>query len=160
FSSGDGHVSVNPNNGTGVIQFGAGITASDVVLQSDGWGNLTVQLRGTSDYITINGDLSNNSWGVSSRLNQLRFADGTTVDIGRPAAGQGSPITFTWLGTVSTSMTGSNFGSNVFDVAPCGDNITFGNTASVPYATLFRSFSSGDGHVTVNPNSGTGVIQF
>ncbi len=162
FAEGDGHVTVsNVNNGTGIIQFGTGITAGNVLLQADGWGNLTVALRGdSSDYITVNGDLHNNAWGVSSNLKELEFSDGTMLAIGQPAAGQGIPITFTWVGSSNASLTGSNFGANVFDVA-AGDSIQFGNTSSGGNGQNTIEFNAGDGHVTVsNVNNGTGIVQF
>jgi len=163
FGTGDGHVTVsNVNNGTGMIQFGAGITADDVLLQADGWGNLTVALRGdSSDSITLNHDLSNNSWGVSSNLRELEFSDGTTLAIGQPAAGQGLPLTFTWAGSSSnTSLVGSNFGANVFDVASGGDSIQFGNTSSGGNGQNTIEFAEGDGNVNAWLNGGTGTIAF
>jgi Ca2+-binding RTX toxin-like protein len=163
FSTGDGHVTVNnTNSGYGIVQFGAGITAADVLIQNPGWNNLSIGLVGNNnDSITVNGDLNNNAWGVSSALRELRFADGSTIELGQPAAGQGTPITFTWAASASnTSLTGSNYGANIFDVAPGSDFITFGNSSSGGNGKNTIKFGLGDGHVTVNPNNGTGTIEF
>ncbi|WP_375411247.1 calcium-binding protein, partial [uncultured Bradyrhizobium sp.] len=108
FGRGDGQVTFAQSVTS--LRMAAGISASDVILQSSGT-DLIVKLRGSTDSITVQGALTINAWGVSSSLAQLKFSDGTTLDLGKPDAGHGLPLTFTWLGTGNNYfLTGSNYG--------------------------------------------------
>jgi hypothetical protein len=154
YSTAIGHSEITANGGSGLIKFDNGISSSDVYLQANSYGDLIVKFRNDdTDSITIHNDLSQQSWGVSSAIQQLQFGDGTAVNLGQPAAGQGAPLTFNWIGSASaTSLAGSNFGSNIFEVAPGGDSITFGNGNNTV------DFGTGDGHAEVSLNGGTGVV--
>ena len=61
----------NPNN---VLQLGAGIDPSDIVVSSDRWGDFILTDGISGDSITLDGQLSNPTSGVQS----VTFADGTT----------------------------------------------------------------------------------
>src|SRR5262249_44634539 len=99
YGRGIGNASVNPNGGTGSISFDSTVSAQDVYWQTGSSGALVVKIRGdATDSITVNNDLVSNSWGVSSALSKISFSDGSSVNLGQPAAGQGAPLTFTWLG--------------------------------------------------------------
>ncbi|UZE48464.1 hypothetical protein ONR75_27300 [Rhodopseudomonas sp. P2A-2r] len=137
------------NGGTGIIKFGQGITAGDIILQS-GDTNLVIRVRGTDDEIVIYQGLTVNEWGVSSAIRQLQFSDGSTMDIGQPAPGVGSPITFTWLEAGS----GSSYGNNVFELSP-GANLTFNSENSGQNTVVF-----GGGQNSINPNGSAGIIRF
>ncbi|WP_407155060.1 calcium-binding protein [Bradyrhizobium sp. STM 3557] len=158
FAKGAGIADVYLNGGTGTIAFGAGITADDIYLQSnDSNGDLIIKLRDdAADAITVHSDLVNNSWGVSSGVTQLQFANGSSVDLGQPAVGQGSPLTFTWTGTSGATITGSAYGANVFEMGPGTESFTGGNTSKGGngYNTYVASVSTG--HAIINPNEAAG----
>jgi Ca2+-binding RTX toxin-like protein len=158
FSRGDGQVTLA--QGVSSVRMAAGISASDVILQSNGT-DLIVKLRGTTDSITVHNDLTINAWGVSSSLAQLKFSDGTTLDLGQPSSGHGLPLTFTWLGTGNNyNLTGSNYGSNVFDITAGSGNIRFGNTSSGGDGQNTIKYIIGDANADVTLNGGTGTIAF
>jgi hypothetical protein len=160
FDKGDGHAHVNLNGGTGILRMAADIASSDVILQGDNSGNLTVLLKDTGDSITFSNDLIERWFGITSQLQQITFADGTSEAVGQPGFQQGSPPTFTWIGSASvTTLTGSNFGSNVFNLGPGGDTVTGGNTSLGASGVNTLVFDKGDGAVQVNLNGGTGLIQ-
>ena len=147
FDKGDGQVQVNVDGGSGIVQMASDIADGDVYLQADNNYDLFIKLRDSSDSIALYGDLQQHWWGVSSQVTQIDFADGTTSNLG--------PFTFTWIGTASTTtLTGSGYGNNVFDLGPGGDTVTFagngGNTVV---------FDKGDGRALVSLNGGTGTVQ-
>ncbi len=147
FDKGDGQAQVNLDGGTGIVQMASDIAASDVYLQADNNGDLFIKLRDSSDSITVYGDLEQHWWGISSQLSAIDFADGTTLSL--------APPSLTWIGTsANTTLSGSDFGNNVFDLGPGGDTVNFDyNNAN----TLV--FDKGDGQVQVNVDGGTGIIQ-
>jgi Ca2+-binding RTX toxin-like protein len=158
FTRGDGQVTLDSSVTS--VQMAPGIAASDVILQSNGT-DLIVRLRGANDSITVHNDLTINAWGVSSTLGQLRFSDGSTLDLGQPTAGHGLPLTFTWLGTGNNYyLTGSNYGSNVFDITAGSGTVNFGNSGNGGDGKNTVKFLLGDATANVNLNGGTGVIAF
>ena len=145
YDQGDGAVTVNPNGGSGTISFGPGITASQVTLQADSAGDVTVSVDGTGDSVLIEGDLYS-SWGTRSQLSPLLFADGSTLSL--------SSTPFTWTGTApDTSLVGTGWGANVFDLAPGGDTVTFGSGGQNTV-----NYDQGDGMAVVNINSDSGNV--
>jgi Ca2+-binding RTX toxin-like protein len=158
FGRGDGQVTFAQSVTS--VRMAAGISASDVILQSSGT-DLIVKLRGSTDSITVHGALTINAWGVSSSLAQLKFSDGTTLDLGKPDAGHGSSLTFTWLGTGNNyNLTGSNYGSNVFDITAGSGSIRFGNSSSGGDGQNTIKYLLGDANADVTLNGGTGTIAF
>jgi Ca2+-binding RTX toxin-like protein len=128
--------------------------------KADNNGDLTVKLRDTGDSITIASDLVSNWWGVGSRLQQITYADGTSQNVAQPGYNQGSPPTLTWIGSASvTTLAGSNYGSNVFDLGPGGDTVTFGNASQGASGANTLVFDKGDGQAQVALNGGTGTIR-
>jgi hypothetical protein len=160
YVEGDGNVTVNLNGGSGAIAFGTGVTAQDVYWQADGYGNLTVRILGdTTDGITIDNDLTDSSGTVTSGLDQLQFSDGTVVNLGQGSS-QGGPLTFTWLGNTSNyNLTGSNYGSNVFDITAGNGSITFGNSSRGGPGTNTIEYGEGDGRLDAYLNGGAGALQ-
>src|SRR6202022_312867 len=156
YAKGDGALALWPGSSTGTLQFGAGITASDVLLQANS-NDLVVQFRGdTTDSILIHGDLADNGGTVTSSINKLQFSDGTVVNLG-----QGTPITFTWLDNSNGfSQGGSSFGSNVFEVTATNGTIGFGNTSNGGDGKNTVEYAKGDGALTIWPGSSTGTLQF
>ena len=157
FNRGDGQVTLGQSTNT--VLLGAGITPDDIVLQAN-QRNLTVSLRGTSDSFTVLDDLTQNAWGVSSLLSKLQFSDGTSLALGQPSAGHGLPLTFTWLGTASNYwLTGSSYGSNVFEITVGDGTVNFNSTATAGSTNLIE-YVKGAGNVGVNLNGGRGAIAF
>ena len=157
---GTGQVTVFASTVTGTIRVPSGVTASDIILQADNAGNLTVALRDSGDSVTLIGDLNHNWWGVSSDVQTVTFADGSTMTLGMTGYQQGQPFTFTWIGTsANTTLTGSNYGNNVFDLGPGGDAVTFGNTNNGGGGINTLMFDKGDGRVAVNLNGVSGNAQ-
>src|SRR5882724_5666290 len=159
FSRGAGAVTLD--NSVAVVRLDPTIAPGDIMLQANG-SDLIVKLRGTSDSITVHGALTKNSWGVSSSLQRLLFADGTSMDLGFPIAGHGAPLTFDWQGAANNYfLTGSSFGSNIFEISSGAGNgaINFANNSAVG-GTNTVDFVKGSGSASVNLNGGTGAIAF
>src|SRR6202023_1165874 len=149
FHKGDGQLTLHPTGAT-TVSLDAGIAASDVVLEADSAGDLTVRLRDTGDTLTLAGDLSGQGWGIASVVGELSFADGSTISLNRPWS---QPFTLTWLGEAGNmTLTGAGFGNNVYELG-ANDVVNaafgWGNT---------YVFAGGDGqvtnNVTINPASG------
>jgi uncharacterized repeat protein (TIGR03803 family) len=158
FEKGDGNASVSLNGGTGVIAFGAGVSAEDVYLQANGYGDLIVQIRNdATDSITIHNDLTDNAWGVSSGISELQFSDGSVLNLGQPAAGQGAPLSFTWIGTPNASISGSGFGANTFELGAGSESFAGGNTNNGGNGnnTYLASANTGQASISTNEAAGT-----
>ncbi|MBV9245072.1 MAG: VCBS domain-containing protein, partial [Methylobacteriaceae bacterium] len=149
FDKGDGAASIANVSG-GTLRLGADVAASDVVLQADAAGDLTLRLLDTGESITFAADLTQYGWGVASRLGEIVFGDGTAVSLTRNYYNYGDePLTFTWLGTgAATTFTGVSFGANVFDLGPGSDVVTAGSSSDS------FVFGKGDGHAFVSNVSG------
>jgi Ca2+-binding RTX toxin-like protein len=83
FNLGDGQDTIAEidESGSGVdrLQFGAGISAADVqVSQADDGYDFVLKIAGTTDQVTIN---HGNAWYWESRVDEVRFADGTSWGI-------------------------------------------------------------------------------
>jgi Ca2+-binding RTX toxin-like protein len=158
YAKGDGSASVGLNGGTGVIAFGAGVSAQDVYWQANGYGDLIVNIRNdATDSITIHNDLTNNAWGVSSGITQFEFSDGTILSLGQPAAGQGSPLSFTWIGASNSSISGSGFGSNTFELGAGSESFTGGTKSNGGNGNNTYLASTNTGQATINPNEASGT---
>ncbi|HEX4409019.1 MAG TPA: calcium-binding protein [Xanthobacteraceae bacterium] len=158
-SPGTGQVTVAASSITGTIFIPAGITPSQVILQADNSGDLTIELPNLTDSVTLTGDLNHDWWGVSSAVGSISTNGGSSMTLGQPSNGEGQPFTFTWIGTASdTTLTGSDYGSNVFELGAGGDTVTFGNTDDGGSGNNTVAFDKGDGHATITLNSGAGVI--
>jgi Ca2+-binding RTX toxin-like protein len=161
FDRGDGVADVTPNHGTGIVAFASDISAQDVYWQADGYGNLYLKILGdTTDSILVQDDLTNQSGQVVSDVNELQFSDGTTIYLGQGTS-LGGPLTFTWLGNSSNyNLTGSNFGSNVFEITTGNGSLTFGNSNQGGSGENTIDYDEGDGQLSVTPNGGTGIVDF
>ena len=154
FGEGDGAVSVDlKNHAVSTLDLGAGITQSDVTLQADdSTGALSLTVTSTGDSITF----ANDNWGAqfgnvisygdTSELESINFADGSSIALIGDA---GSLPTLTWNGTSSdTTLTGSDYGKNVFNLGTGGDTVNAGTAGNT------INFASGDGSATINLNGG------
>jgi plastocyanin len=154
FGYGDGAVTVTPNGASATIAFGANILPSEVAFQSSSNGNLSVELlnangQPTGDSLTIDG-----YWWNTSGTNLAVFANGTTLAINHQ-------LTETWIGTTAqTTLVGSNFAPNLFDLGPGGDQVTLGASYNGGNGENTLEFGYGDGAVTVTPNQGSVTIAF
>jgi hypothetical protein len=159
YGLGTGYVDINLNGGTGAIAFGAGVAAQDVYFQVNGSGDFLVKIRGdNADSILVHNDLTQNSWGVSSGLKEVRFNDGTAVNIGQPAAGEGLPVSFTWIGTGDgNSFNGSSYGANIFEFGPGSETATGGKTDHGGPGNNTYKVSASTGHATINANESAGT---
>jgi hypothetical protein len=165
YSLGDGAVTINVNGGVGDIAFGAGISASNVIFQSDAaTGDVTILITDadgnpTGDSILLRSAMAN--WGYYNQgdaLQNIHFADGTSIT-------DMTTFTNTWLGSASnTNLVGSSLGQNTFVTGPGGDTITWGhgngdyNVSNTNHNLV--KYSLGDGAVTINVNGGVGDIDF
>ena len=107
----------------------------------------------TTDSITVFNDLTSNAWGVSSGITELQFSDGSSVNLGRPSSGQGAPLTFTWLGSSNSSITGSSYGANVFELGGGSESFTGGGTANGGSGNNTYLASSATGQTTISANA-------
>ncbi len=83
FNVGDGVDTIEDSGGYDVIRFGAGITALDVIMQQ--WGNdLYVSLRDANNHALLSYDrmLIKDFYTVENRIEELRFVDGSVVNLG------------------------------------------------------------------------------
>jgi hypothetical protein len=98
--------------------------------------------------------------GVARSTIQDNLRRAHAIGIARPGYNQGQPLTFTWIGTATTTvLTGSNYGSNIFDLGPGGDTVTGGNTNLGGDGTNTVVFDKGVGHAIVDLNGGVGTMQ-
>src|ERR1700730_6636844 len=86
---GSGNVTLSPITIMGTIRVPSGVSASDIILQGDNSGSLTVGVRGTTDSVTLTGDLATNWWGISSAVANVTFTDGSTMALAQPGYNQG-----------------------------------------------------------------------
>jgi hypothetical protein len=155
FGRGGGQVGLHLTPTTTQIRMASDITRSDVFLQVDGSGSLTIKLRGSDDALTISGDLAQTSAGITSLVSSITFDDGS------PAIDLTQPLTFTWIGTsTSMNLSGSNFGSNVYETGEGGDTIIFSGMYNGAASTNTVLFGRGDGNASVYLNGTTGTIAF
>ena len=151
YNAGDGAAVINLNGAAGVINLGPGITAKDLTFNADDAGDLTVTIGSAGDSILINGNLYAGWSSEQARLGNLALADGSTISLDN--------LTFTQTGTAETkTLTGSNWGANVFNLAPGGDTITFGNGQGDGSNQNTVTYNVGDGALTINPNGGAGAV--
>ena len=130
---------------------------SDVLLQASG-SDLIVKLRGTTDSITVHNDLLRHSCGVSSSLGRIVFSDGTFVGFRPAECGLGLPLTFTWLGNgANGTLTGSSYGSNVYEITNHNVSVIFANASSVGSSNTLK-YALGAGQSDVFLSGGTGAI--
>jgi hypothetical protein len=155
YARGDATADIVLNGGTGVIALAAGIAAQDVYLQSNNFGDLTVKIRSdATDQIVVHGGLVNQAGTVTSAVGQLQFSDGSSVNLAQP-------LTFTWLGTGNNYyLTGSNYGSNVFEITAGSGIVNFGNSSQGGDGTNTVKYARGDATADIVLNGGTGVIAF
>src|SRR5205085_2248704 len=107
-----------------------------------------------TDAIIIHGDLVNQDRTSVGSGRQLQFSDGSSTDLTQP-------LTFTWLGDANNyNLTGSNYGSNVFEITAGSGSINFGDSSRGGDGKNTVKYTRGDAVANVNVNSGTGTIVF
>jgi Ca2+-binding RTX toxin-like protein len=110
------------------LEFGAGIAPADLVLHRDGYYDLVIGIAGTGDAITIR----NAYYAPDTPVQQLRFADGTTLDLTRTLAAGETTLSLTEAGALTAigndaanTLTGSAL-SNVLDGGAGADTMAGG----------------------------------
>ncbi|EJN08763.1 Ca2+-binding protein, RTX toxin [Bradyrhizobium sp. YR681] len=156
FDKGGQALNVQANNFSGEIDLGATIQAQDVYWQTNGYGDLILKLRGDdADSINVWGDLHFTNGVVTSAIKNVKFSDGTVLDMTQ------GPSAFTWIGTANNyNLVGSNLRSNVFEIAQGNGAITFGNASGGGDGNNTIRYDIGDGLADVQLNGGKGIITF
>jgi len=157
FDKGDGGATVNLNGGTGVLDLASDISPNDFLLQADNSGDLSIVLADTGASITFDHALTDQSWGVASALQTINIAsNGGQRTVG---TNSGNEPAFTWVGSsADTTLVGSDYGPNIFELGAGGDTVTGGNNSDGGTGVNTIDFDKGDGGATVNLNSGTGIL--
>ncbi|WP_315719821.1 MULTISPECIES: calcium-binding protein [unclassified Bradyrhizobium] len=120
FNAGDGQDTIIESGGNDTLTFGRGLAAGDAILQGVG-SDLYVRFRNSTDSVLIQSAFT----GSSAAVETVRFADGTSWDLTKP-------LTFTYIGTdANTVLTGSSYGTNIFELGPGGDTVTAGSANDV-----------------------------
>jgi hypothetical protein len=145
YAKGAGVATINTGNATGTIAMGSGLTASDVLLQADSSGDLFVDIVGDpNDQIIVQNDLTNNGT-VNSAIQQISFSDGTSINLTQ------NPITFTYAANSNNaSLSGTNFGTNLFELGAGSETASGGSGAN------FFQASRDTGQAAINLSSATG----
>ncbi len=165
YQLGDGNALVYPYppalGARGDIVLGAGITPSDVYLQSDDTGDLFIRFHGdATDSIDIFRSLYANGTGTSSKVADIKFSDGTTLQLGEaPDLSSNTPLVFDYYASgPGAYLVGTVGGSNVFHLAPGGQTVIATNGFSQ------YDYDLGDGNAVLYARapwySGSGVISF
>ena len=161
YGKGDGAATITLN-GSSTLKLGAGIGASDLTFQAnDATGDLIILDGAAGDSITLKGDLARGWWGGStSKVGQLTFTDGSTLQLGQKGWWDSSLLNFTWTGKAeNTVLVGSSYGNNTFVLGAGNNQVIFGNGNQGGSQSNTVVFGSGDGQATVNPNGASGRIQ-
>lgn len=80
------------------------------------------------------------------------------MNIGQPAAGQGSPLTFTWAGSPGSSITGSNYGSNTFEMGSGSEAFGGGNINNSGSGNNTYQASEQTGQASIYANESVGTL--
>ena len=146
FGKGDGTVMVNVDAASGALILGAGITVSDVAFKFDGIGGLIVGLADDpADSITFKGDLTEPLGSLNSYLDQVVFANGTTLTGAQVLASPtlDTVTADTLIGTSSADLLDG------FGAPPGLQDYAQGNGGADTFV-----FKAGYGHLEVNENAG------
>jgi Ca2+-binding RTX toxin-like protein len=101
----------------------------------------------TGDSLTIDG-----YWWNTSGTNLAVFANGTTLPLNHQ-------LTETWIGSATqTTLVGSDFTPNVFDLGTGGDQVTLGANYDGGNGQNIVNFGTGDGAATISGYGGTATI--
>ncbi|WP_249157470.1 calcium-binding protein [Bradyrhizobium sp. KB893862 SZCCT0404] len=154
FDKGGQALNVQANNFTGELNLGPTISAQDVYWQTNGYGDLILKLRGDdADSINVWGDLHFTNGVVTSAIKNVKFSDGTVLDMSQ------GPSAFTWIGTANNyNLVGSNMRSNVFEITQGNGAIKFGNASAGGDGNNTIKYDKGDGLADVQLNGGKGIV--
>ena len=154
FDKGGQALNVQANNFSGELNLGPTISAQDVYWQTNGYGDLILKLRGDdADSINVWGDLHFTNGAVTSAIKNVKFSDGTVLDMSH------GPSAFTWIGTANNyNLVGSNMRSNVFEITQGNGAIKFGNASAGGDGNNTIRYDKGDGLADVQLNGGKGVV--
>ncbi|WP_145984416.1 calcium-binding protein [Bradyrhizobium nitroreducens] len=152
YDRGAANLTVQSNNFNGELDLGASITAQDIYWQANGWGDLTMKIRGdATDSINILSDLHLVNGVNTSAIKSLKFSDGTVLDMTH------GPGAFTWLGnTANFNVTGTTFGTNVYEVT-AGGTVNFANASAVGGINIVK-YDRGAENLIVQSNNLNGEL--
>jgi Ca2+-binding RTX toxin-like protein len=160
------HGRVYFGGGYDILNFGSGIAADDITLKRSR-NDLVLAINGSSDQVTIKGWGNNNGHDeedVDSRIDEVRFADGTVWDataiwfkLATPLIGTGGQDTLIAWNLENATMEGlagddvlyGNKGSDTLD-GGTGNDLLYGNAGNDTYI-----FSLGDGQDTIIDHDAT-----
>lgn len=136
FGFGDGIDLIEDASGTDTIRMGAGITTLDVIMQQFG-NDLYVSLRDANNHALLSVDrmLIKDFYTATNRIEALRFADGSMVDLGAASVINGGAaaenISAGWgndwlLGGGGDDVLTSNDGNDVLDGGTGNDTLDGG----------------------------------
>ncbi len=165
FNLGDGQDTINDSQGANSLQFGDGITASNLLFTSTSGQDLIVRLvdaqgKPTGDTITIEKILSSSVYGIT----QIKFSDGTSLSRAEMLVSiSGTDGNDTLYGS-SQADTINGLAGNDTIYADDGDDTIIGGEGNDVleggYGDDTYVFNLGDGQDTINDSKGTNSLQF
>jgi Ca2+-binding RTX toxin-like protein len=178
-NAGDGNVTINNSGSNDILQFGAGITASDLTITDN--GELTYG-EGTPTPVTISDSQGGSvtiELGSTPALNQIEFAGGATTTLSQLLAANPANVismtassATTAASVVEITTTASNilaYGNSLDDTltaASSNDTLYAGTgedtlvAATGSSGTTLNGYFSGNATFLVDANSGTTTINF
>jgi Ca2+-binding RTX toxin-like protein len=155
YSSGDGQMTIIDSGGTDTLKLGSGLTAANVSLSEDMYGNDLLVLDGTGgDEVDISGFASHLVhtlvYGDASTLN---LSSGITVTAASgDSALNGTSGNDTLIATSGNQVVTGNGGNDTF-IAGSGTLAIYAGTGNDTY-----SYASGDGQLNINETGGTNTL--
>jgi autotransporter passenger strand-loop-strand repeat protein len=151
YSIGDGAVTIDTNGGIGSIDFGTGISLSNLSFIGDpATDGLLIDVLNSGGSVSGDSIFIPEQFSSNSPISDLSFADGSSV----------SSYPLTWIASATqTVLVGASHYQNLFDLAPGNDTVTFSsgsNIGSTPNCVLF---GYGDGNAIVYTNGQNGGIE-
>ncbi|MGK6306992.1 calcium-binding protein [Variovorax sp. DT-64] len=114
-----------------VIEFDVGIAASDIVVSRSDVGHMTLGLKGGTDRITVNYQFGSGEIIRGYRIDQIRFADGTTWNTAQiealASAASGQPV----CGTEADDTLNGTSGNDTLEGLAGNDTLDAGAGADV-----------------------------
>jgi len=153
FDKGSQNVAVEVDGFSGELDLGASISTQDVYWQSNGYGDLILKLRGDdADTVNFWGDLHVVNGALTSAVKTVKFSDGTVLDMSH------GPSNFNWLGnTANFTLTGTTFGTNIYEVTAANGKINFADASAVGGINVVR-FDKGSQALNVEANNFSGEL--
>jgi Ca2+-binding RTX toxin-like protein len=164
FNLGDGQDTIieggfGAGAGNDTLQYGIGITAANFVVTESSTGNsLILSIAGTTDQVTINGSIAS----ADSRVEQVRFSDGTTLSYAQLLALATTPTSGNdaFFGDESANTLSGGAGNDTLNGRDGNDTLTggIGNDALTGgNGNDTYIFNVGDGQDTILEGGSSGA---